>query len=59
MAQIQSPAQELPHAMGAAKRKQKQKIKYDTNELMYKTEIHSQTWKTNSLLPKGKGVRER
>ena len=30
--------------------------KNDTNELIYKTEIDSQTQKTNSLLPKGKGV---
>ena len=27
----------------------------DTNELTYKTEIHSQTWKTNLWLPKGEG----
>ena len=28
--------------------------KNDTNELIYKTEIDSQTLKTNSRLPKGK-----
>ena len=28
--------------------------KNDTNELIYKTETNSQTWKTNLLLPKGK-----
>ena len=28
--------------------------KKDTNELIYKTEIDSQTWKTNLWLPKGK-----
>ena len=26
-----------------------------TNELIYKTEIDLQTWKTNLWLPKGKG----
>ena len=31
-------------------------LKYDTNELIYKTETDSQTWKTNLWLPKGKGV---
>ena len=30
------------------------KIKNDTNELIYKTEINPQTQKTNLLLPKGK-----
>ena len=30
-------------------------LKYDTNELIYKTEINSQTLKTNLWLPKGKG----
>ena len=29
--------------------------KNDTNELIYKTEIHSQTQKTNLWLQKGKG----
>ena len=29
-------------------------LKYDTNELIYKTETHSQTQKTNLWLPKGK-----
>ena len=29
--------------------------KKDTNELIYKTEIDSQTWETNLWLPKGKG----
>ena len=29
-------------------------LKYDTNELIYKTEINSQTLKTNLRLPKGK-----
>ena len=33
-------------------------LKYDTNELIYKTETDSQTQKTNLQLPKGKG-RER
>ena len=28
--------------------------KKDTNELIYKTEIDAQTWKTNLWLPKGK-----
>ena len=32
--------------------------KNDTNELIYKTEIDSQTQATNLWLPKGKGVRE-
>ena len=27
--------------------------KYDTNELIYKTEIDSQTWRANLWLPKG------
>ena len=30
-------------------------LKYDTNELIYEIETDSQTWKTNSWLPKGKG----
>ena len=30
-------------------------LKYDTNELIYKTETVSQTKKTNLWLPKGKG----
>ena len=30
-------------------------LKYDTNELIYKTEIDSQTQKTNLWLPKRKG----
>ena len=30
-------------------------LKKDTNELIYKTEIDSQTKKTNVWLPKGKG----
>ena len=29
-------------------------LKNDKNELTYKTEIDSQTWKTNLWLPKGK-----
>ena len=33
------------------------KKKYDTNELIYKAETDSQTEKTNSWLPKGKGGR--
>ena len=32
-----------------------QNLKNDTNELIYKTEIDSQTQKTNLWLPKGKG----
>ena len=32
------------------------KKKKDTNEPIYKTEIYSQTQKTNLWLPKGKGV---
>ena len=32
-------------------------LKYDTNELIYKIETDSQTWKTNLYLPKGKGGR--
>ena len=35
----------------------KNKIKYDTNEFIYKTETDSETQKTNLWLPKGK-VRE-
>ena len=31
------------------------KLKYDTNELIYKTETDSQTQKKNLWLPKGKG----
>ena len=31
-------------------------LEKDTNELIYKTETDSQTQKTNSWLPKGKGV---
>ena len=31
-----------------------QNLKYDTNGLIYKTETHSQTQKTNLWLPKGK-----
>ena len=31
-------------------------LKYDTNELIYKTETESQTQKTNLWLPKEKGV---
>ena len=34
-------------------------LKYDTNELMYKTETHSQTLKTNLWLPKGKGEEDK
>ena len=30
-------------------------LKYDTNELIYKTETDSQIQKTNLRLPKGKG----
>ena len=30
-------------------------LKYNTNELIYKTEIDPQTQKTNFWLPKGKG----
>ena len=30
-------------------------LKYDTNELIYKTETDSQTEKANLRLPKGKG----
>ena len=30
-------------------------LENDTNELIYKTEIDSQTQKTNIWLPKGKG----
>ena len=33
-------------------------LKNDTNELTYKTEIDSQTWKTNLWLPNGKGSME-
>ena len=32
--------------------------KKDTNELIYKAEIDSQTYKTNLWLPKGKGGRK-
>ena len=32
-----------------------QNLKYDSNELIYKTETDSQTQKTNLQLPKGKG----
>ena len=35
-----------------------QNLKNDTNELIYKTETDSQTWKTNLQLPKGKGLGE-
>ena len=31
------------------------KLKYGTNEVIYKTETDSQTLKTNVWLPKGKG----
>ena len=31
-------------------------LKNDTNELIYKTEIDPQTWKTNLWLSKGKGA---
>ena len=30
-------------------------LKDDTNELIYKTEVESQRYKTNLWLPKGKG----
>ena len=30
-------------------------LKYDSNELIYRTEADSQTQKTNLWLPKGKG----
>ena len=33
-------------------------VKYDTNELIYKTEKDVQTWKPNLWLLKGKGGRE-
>ena len=33
-------------------------LKKDANELIYKTEIDPQTYKTNLWLPKGKGVVE-
>ena len=32
-----------------------QNLKYDTNELIYKTEVESQMQKTNSWLPGDKG----
>ena len=32
-----------------------QNLKYDMNELIYKAETDSQTWKTNLWLPKQKG----
>ena len=32
-------------------------LKYDTNELIHKTETDSQTLETNLWLPKGQGVR--
>ena len=35
------------------------KNKNHTSELIYKTEIETQTWKTNLWLPKGKGEREK
>ena len=35
-----------------------QNLKYDTNELIYQTEIDSQTLKTNLWLPKGKSGEE-
>ena len=34
-------------------------LKYDTNELSYKTEIDPQTWNTNLWLPNGMGVRDK
>ena len=34
-------------------------LKYDTNELIYQTETHSQTSKTNLWLSKGKEGRDR
>ena len=30
-------------------------LKYDTNELIYKTETDSQTWRTDLWLPRGRG----
>ena len=33
-------------------------LKYDTNELIHKTETHLQTQKTKLQLPQGKGARE-
>ena len=33
-------------------------LKYGTDELIYETEIDSQTYKTNVRLPGAKGVRE-
>ena len=33
-------------------------LKYDTNELIYKTETDSQTQRTDLLLPRGRGVGE-
>ena len=33
--------------------------KIDTNKLIYRTEIDSQTYKTNLRLPKGKGGKKR
>ena len=34
-------------------------LKYDTNELVYKTETYSQTQKANLSLPKGKRGRDK
>ena len=33
-------------------------LKYGTNELIYKTETDSLTWRTNRLVAKGKGAEE-
>ena len=33
-------------------------LKYDTNDLIYKTEIDSQTETTDLWLPRGKGMEE-
>ena len=30
-------------------------LKYDTNKLLYETEIDSQTWRTDLWLPRGRG----
>ena len=34
-------------------------LKYDTNKLIYKTEIDSTTYKINVWLPEGKGGRDK
>ena len=56
MAWVQSLAWEIWQAAATDKKKKKKKKKKNTNELIYRTAINPQRYKTNLRLPKGKGL---